>query len=104
MGKYGSGVGMTDVAAMMGALEAMHECRVDFYLTTGGAAHNGSMHIVCSARFARLPGTDLPTEVNVDHTWPSKAAATFDGLLYNLLWQLDFAIQKAYEQKPLPGT
>jgi hypothetical protein len=34
----------------------------------------------------------------VHMNWPSKAAATFDGLCYNLLWQLDYAIQQAYEQ------
>jgi hypothetical protein len=45
-----------------------------------------------------LPGSDLPKVVSVHMNWPSKAAATFDGLCYNLLWQLDYAIQQAYEQ------
>jgi len=101
MGKYGSGVGMTDVAAMMKAVEAMHTCRVEYRVRTAGKGVDGSMNIVCEATFDVLPGSDLPKVVNVEHTWPSKASATFDGLLYNLLWQLDYAIQKAYEQMPL---
>ena len=101
MGRYGTGVGMTDVAAMMKAIEAMHTCRVEFVVRTAGKGVDGSMLIACVASFDVLPGSDLPKRVDVEHTWPSKAARTFDGLCYNLLWQLDYAIQKAYEQMPL---
>jgi len=101
MGKYGTGIGMTDVGAMMKAIEAMHSCRVEFRVQTAGKDVSGSMHIVCEASFDVLPGSDLPKLVGVEHTWPSSAARTFDGLCYNLLWQLDYAIQKAYEQMPL---
>lgn len=103
MGKYGSGVSMSDVAHMMSAIEAMHTCRVEFRITTRGQGHVGSMHIVCEATFDVLPGSELPKVVGVEHNWPSKAASTFDGLCYNLLWQLDYAIQKAYEQMEIPA-
>lgn len=95
---------MTDVAAMMKAIEGMHTCRVEFRVLTSGKGVNGSMLIVCAASFELLPGSTLPKEVHVEHVWPSAAASTFDGLCYNLLWQLDFAIQKAYEQMILPGA
>jgi hypothetical protein len=101
VGKYGSGVGMTDVAAMAKAVEAMHTCRVEFRVRTAGTGVDGRLEIECEATFAVLPGSDLPKEVKVAHAWPSNASATFDGLCYNLLWQLDYAIQKAYEQMPL---
>ena len=101
MGKYGSGIGMSEAIAMMGAIEAMHTCRVELIGTTRGQAHNGSMRIELRAHFDVLPGSDLAKEVSVYHTWPSRTAATFEGLLYNLCWQLDFAIQKAYDQLPL---
>jgi hypothetical protein len=101
MGKYSSGIGMTDVAAMMGAIEVMHKCRVKWSGTTLGQGHNGVMHIEFDANFEVLPGSDLPRQVSVAHNWPSNAATTFEGLLYNLCWQLDYAIQKAYEQMPL---
>lgn len=101
MGKFGSGVGMTDVAAMMKAVEAMHDCRVEFIVRTDGTDVGGRMKIECVASFTTLPGSDLPKVVGVVMRWPTKAASTFDGLCYNLLWQLDYAIQKAYEQLPL---
>lgn len=101
VGKYGTGIGMTDVAAMMKAVEAMHTCRVEFRVLTAGKGVDGSMRIVCVASFDVLPGSDLPKIVQVEMFWPNKAAATFDGLCYNLLWQLDYAIQKEYEQMPL---
>jgi hypothetical protein len=101
MGKYGTGIGMTDVGAMMRAIEAMHTCRVEFHVRTRSLQPGGSIVIECVASFDTLPDSDLPKAVAVEHVWPSKAAATFDGLLYNLLWQLDYAIQKAYEQMPL---
>ena len=104
MGKYGSGIGMTDVAAMMKAVEAMHSCHVVLIARTAGMDVSGRMDIECVAEFDTLPGSDLPKVVRVHTAWPNKAAATYDGLCYNLLWQLDYAIQKAYEQMPLePG-
>lgn len=101
MGKFTSGVAMTDVGAMMRAIEAMHECHVEFIVRTHTRQAGGSISIECVAEFDRVPGTELPKLVAVKHTWPTKAANTFDGLLYNLLWQLDYAIQQAYEQLPL---
>jgi len=101
VGKYGTGIGMTDVATMMKAVEAMHTCLVEFRVLTRGKGVDGALTIECAASFETLPGSDLPKRVGVEHVWPTKAASTFDGLLYNLLWQLDYAIQKAYEQMPL---
>ena len=101
MSKYTTGIGMTDVAAMMKAVEAMHECHVEFHVRTLGKDVSGRIAIVCDATFTTLPGSDLPKHVWVENSWPNSAAATFDGLLYNLLWQLDYAIQQAYEQMSL---
>jgi len=98
MGKYTSGVGATEAIAMMGAIEAMHSCRVSLTVTTRGQAHNGAAHITLTATFPVLPGSDLPKTVTVTHTWPTRAVTTFEGLFYNLCWQLDYAIQQEYEQ------
>jgi hypothetical protein len=98
MGKYSSGIGMKDVSEMMRAVEVMHACRVVYHVTVITRQPGGSMLIVCEATFDVLPNSELPKVVKVEMTWPNSAAATFDGLCYNLLWQLDYAIQKAYEQ------
>jgi len=104
MGKYSSGVGMTDVGAMMKAIESLHSCAVTFHVRTSGKDVAGRMQIVCEATFELLPGSSLPKNVVVTHVWPTAASATFDTLCYNLLWQLDYAIQMMYEQAALPGT
>lgn len=94
---------MTDVAAMMKAVEALHDCQVAFHVRTAGKDVSGRINTECEATFQVLPGSELPKVVSTSMIWPNKAAATYDGMLYNLLWQLDFAIQKAYEQMTL-GT
>lgn len=99
-----SGPEVTDVMMMLAALEGVHSCRAEFRLTTRTTPPNGSMHIECTASFSVLPGSDLPSTVAVEADWPSAKARTFEGLLYNLLWQLDYAIGKAYEQMTLKET
>ena len=102
MGKYSSGIDWTTVLAMMGAIEAMHSCKAALHVTVAGQAHNGSGRIELEACFDTLPDSDLPKIVRVEHVWPSRVAATFEALCYNLCWQLDYAIQRAYEQMELP--
>lgn len=101
MGKFTGGIGMTDVAVMMKAIESMHDCHVEFHVRTLGKDVSGYIATVCDATFQVLPDSDLPKKVWVEMAWPNKASATYEGMLYNLLWQLDYAIQKEYEQMPL---
>jgi len=82
----------------MRAIETMHTCRVEYRVTVVSRQPGGNMLIECEAGFDTLPNSDLPKKVSVQMTWPNSAATTFDGLCYNLLWQLDYAIQKEYEQ------
>jgi hypothetical protein len=104
LGKYSTGIDWSAVMAMASAIEELHSCRIVFRLTTGGQGHNGGMQIELGATFDVVPGSDLPKAVIVSHHWPSKTATTLQGLMYNLCWQLDYAIQKEYEQLPLRGT
>jgi hypothetical protein len=97
------GIEWTDVMAMAGAIESLHDCRINVVFTTRGQGHNGNMHIVVNAAFAVLPGSDLPKAVSVQSDWPSSKAKSVMGLVYNLMWQLDYAIQQAYEQMPMTG-
>lgn len=98
MGKYSTGLDWSAVMAMAGALESTHTCRVELTVTTRGQAHNGSMHLVIKALFDTLPGSDLPKAVEVRSDYPTSKCKTVEGLVYNLLWQLDYAIGQAYEQ------
>lgn len=101
-GGSSSGIDWTDVMAMAGAIEELHTCVVSVVFTTAGKGLNGGMHIDVNALFAVLPGSDLPKSVSVTADWPSRKARSVMGLVYNLFWQLDYAIGQAYEQMPLP--
>ena len=95
---------MTDAIMMMGALEAMHDCRVELTGTTRGQAHNGCLHIELTARWERLQESDLPKEVKAEMDFPSRDHREIEGALYNLCWTLDYRIGQAYEQMKLPGA
>jgi hypothetical protein len=102
MGKSTNGPDWTGVIAMTGAIESLHSCRVEWIVTTAGEAHNGKCSIAMKASFATLPESELPRTVTVTGAWPNTTARTFEGYVYNLLWQLDYGIQRAYEQMGLP--
>ncbi len=89
---------------MVAALESLHTCRVSIRLTTLGRGHNGGGLICVDAHFDVLPGSNLPPTVSVNAEWPSKKARSEWGLVYNLLWQLDYAIGQAYEQMTLENV
>ena len=102
MRRFGSnGPDWTDVAMLMAAIGQLHTCRVSLIATVPTAGHKGGMHLVAEANFQTLPASDLPRQVVVAGDWPTKKHATFEGLAYNLVWQLDFAIGQAYEQMSL---
>lgn len=94
----------TDVAMMMSAISTMHTCRVEWTATTVGKGHSGHMHISLWATFDVVPNSDLPRIVSVSGQWPSSQARSFEGLIYNLLWQLDYAIGQAYEQMTISDS
>jgi hypothetical protein len=102
MGKFTSGPDWIGVSSMTKAIEALHSCTVEWIVRTTGRTDGFSLHIHMTATFHRLPGSSIPAEVTVSGGWPHSSARTLAGLVYNLLWQLDYAIQLAYEQMVLP--
>lgn len=104
MGKYTSGVDWSAAIHMIGAIETMHSCRVECRVQTAGKAAPGSIRIDFVARFDTLPGSDLPKEVAVSHVWPTRTTDSMAALFYNLCWQLDYAIGKAYDQMTLASV
>ena len=104
MGKSMNGIDWTDVMVMIGAIGVLHECHVVLTVTTPMQAHNGHCDIQLLATFTVLPGSDLPQEVKVTGHYPHPSARTFEGAVYNLAWQLDYAIQQAYEQMKLSDS
>ncbi len=101
MVKHSSGPDWTDVAMLMSAIGSLHGCRVGLTVTVPTQGHNGSLSILAEARFELLPGSDLPKVVSIKESWPNVRSATFEGLCYNAVWQLDYQISKVYEQMTL---
>src|SRR6266699_673039 len=98
VGKSSNGPDWIGIGAMTRAIETLHTCHVEWTVTTVSRQPNGNMRIRMIATFELLPGSSLPRTVEVTGLWPSDTARTFEGYVYNLLWQLDYGIQKAYEQ------
>jgi hypothetical protein len=101
MGKYTSGVDWNAAIHMMSAIEELHSCRVECHVRTATKRRAGGIDIDLEAHFDVVPGSDLPRVVKVSHQWPTRTTDSMSGLFYNLCWQLDYAIQQAYEQMPL---
>lgn len=104
MGKSSNGPDMTDIATMMGALESLHECRVSLTVTTRGQGHNGIFHLLLSATFDVLLGSVRPSIVTVESQWPNAMGTDFEGTFFRGLYDLDFAVGEAYQQRFLPGV
>lgn len=97
-------IGWTDIMAMAQALEQLHSAEVVVTLTPRGTGGSGGMNIAVDAHFNVLEGSDLPRTVSVSADWPSGKARSELGLVYNLLWQLDYAIEQAYNTMSLKNS
>jgi len=104
MGKSTNQPDWTDIATMMGALEAVHECRVSLTVTTGGQGHNGQCAIGVCAAFDVIPGSERASAVQTTITWPNGHGRTFEGEVFNALYVIDFMIGEVYQQRFLPGV
>lgn len=97
-------IGWTDIMSMAQALEGLHTARVSVTFTPRGTGGSGGMNIDVTAQFSVLEGSDLPKVVSVNAEWPSGKARSEMGLVYNLLWQLDYAIEQAYNKMSLKNS
>lgn len=102
MGKSTNGPDEWDVMAMLSALQAVHEGRVELNVSPAGPGFGPQVVVVCRATFAALPGSSLPIMVEVSNSWPCHAHKTMWAHCYDGLYRLDAAIQAAYEQAKLP--
>jgi hypothetical protein len=100
--KSTNGPDWTDVAMLMNAIQGVHSCRVELFVTAATAGHNGGLSLEMVAVFDVLPQSELPRRVSVKSNWPTARAGTISGLAYSLVLDLDYAIGKAYEQMGIP--
>lgn len=73
----------------MGNLARVHECQCYLELAPDGYAEGGAI-VVRALLVANKPGKDnKPEELGVSMEWPTKEGHTFEGVVLNVLYQLD---------------
>lgn len=90
-----------DVMAMMKAIAAVHDGRVELRVRSEGTGFTPSVVTTWKASFDVLAGSRLPVEVVVENPYPCADHPTLMAHLYDGLYRLDAAIQRAYENLPL---
>lgn len=97
-----TGPDWTDVLMMARAMETLHECRIRLAVTPAMLGHNGSGVVEISAAWDRLKESRMPSNVVVQSTWPTARNLPIEGVVYKLLWELDYRISEIYEQQKIP--
>lgn len=91
-----------DVMALLTAISAVHEGRVEIVLRRNGIGFSPSVMVTCRATFDVVDGSSLPAQVIVENGWPCSEHQTLWAHIYDGLHRLDSAIQTSYEQMNLP--
>jgi len=104
LGKYTSGPDETDLQVAMCAVGALHCGRVMAAITPASGSESNGLRIAIGIHLDVLPGSSLPAEIIVESRWPCPDCVDLVAHLYGQVVMLDFAIEKAYNSLPLPGT
>lgn len=104
VGKSMSGPDEIDVIAMAKAIGSLHSGHVELIVRPSGTGFSPSAGVICRITFDVLPGSALPSSVEVKSTWPCEAHRTLAAHLYDGLYRLDFAISKVYKNEELWAT
>jgi hypothetical protein len=86
---------------MMRAIEALHGVHVALIISPAGIGSTGGVDVTASALIDVVPGSSLPQAVAVNRGWPCDTHATLAAHGLNALYELDYAIGQAYQQKVL---
>jgi hypothetical protein len=96
-----SGPDWIDVEMLMRALEGLHSAHVAVIVSPDGIGSSGGVSVVASALFDVLPGSALPSGVQVEKGWPCNTHATLAAHCFNALHELDYRIGQTYKNEKL---
>jgi hypothetical protein len=103
-----AGPDWVDIGQTMREIEITHSATLELQIKTDGARFAGSVAVVVKATLPRLIGPALPFTLSLYSVWPSVKSKTLEGLVYQLLLQMDHRLgaeaykQAAFEDFPLP--
>jgi hypothetical protein len=98
-----SGITMSDVMYLLSGLESIHECRVELTVRTAGLAGNSMLDTTALAWVPTVEAQQTKTVATVTKSWPDKQHPTYDSFVFNLLYDLDREIGRAYMQEEIPA-
>jgi len=91
-----------DVMSLMKAMQTIHDGAVELIVRSPGTGFTPFVSVVCRATFDVLDGSRLPKMVEVENQYPCGKHETMMAHIFDGLYRLDSAIQRAYEQLELP--
>jgi hypothetical protein len=91
----------TDVEMLMRAIGAVHSGHVAVIISPHGTGSTGGVDVAASMLFDVLPGSSLPSTVQVTSPWPCKSHKTLASHAFEALHRLDFQIGETYKQESL---
>lgn len=90
-----------DIEGYLRAMGALHSGHVGFLVRPHGTGFTGGLDIGAVMTFDVLPGSSLPKEVVVTRGWPCNEHQQLTSHVMALLYELDFAVGKVYNQSSL---
>lgn len=103
MGKsLNSGVTWSDITYLISGLEGIHECRVELTVRTSGLPDRHTLDTTVLAWIPTVEPHQTKTIATLTSSWPNKIHPTMDSFVFNLLYDLDRAIGRAYAQTEIP--
>jgi len=90
-----------DVEGMMRAIRGLHSGRVELVVLPTGTGFGTGVDVIARMEFDVLPGSSLPPVVEVCRGWPCDQHARLVAHCFSLLYELDAAIGKVYQQESL---
>lgn len=91
----------TDCETMMRSVGTFHSAHVSVTISPRGIGAGGGLVTDVTATFDVLPGSSIPKLVGVKGHWPCPEHSTLATHVFALLYDLDIAVGRIYEQEEL---
>jgi len=102
LANFTGGPDWTDIEALLRALDGLHSGRTRLVILAEGAGSTGGLSIEMITEFDALPGGRQFPLVKTVSKYPCRDCATMSDHIFGGLYFHDVAIERAYEQLPLP--
>lgn len=99
--KSTNGPDWIDVEMLMRAIEGLHSGHAAIIVSPVGTGSSGGVDVAASIIFDVLPGSSLPSTVQVHAPWPCSSHKSLAAHAFSVLHDLDYEISKVYKNEAL---